>query len=159
MSFQRTSAPTTTVPIVNTTHAVVVTEERRQKKLKKLMALAQELGYVVQTELSWKVLLARAVETRLIKRSMAFTMQSVAFSLNNFPESILTSMTSGMMGCSEARAITWRFESESEVHQFFGSLLSNHTKSCTGVTRALKSASEPVLRLVATIMSQWKSAS
>ena len=127
-----------------------------------LYSLAQELGYAVEVESTWEKMLARQMVAKLTKRSGKFVMQSAAFSMKAFPLQVAKRLfppchlttSAGEEALEPARLHTWRFESEREVYQIFAELLTKYARKreVVGITRALQSKSERVVRLVASLM-------
>ena len=110
---------------------------------------------------TWERVLAREITSKLSRRLGDFVMQSVAFSVRAFPQKLaerlfpscfLTTPLEDLQVQEVVR--TWRFESEVEVCQMLGDLLTLHSKTneFAGITRALQTKSERVVRLVASIM-------
>ena len=73
--------------------------------------------------------------------------QSSAFNLDNIPLSVLRAILP-----AETSTNVWDFNETSEV-QKLGGLLSRWNPNMQGVTRALQTASESVIRAVATLMA------
>ena len=126
-----------------------------------LFSLAKELGFALEAESTWERVLARDITLKLSRRLGDFVMQSVAFSVRAFPQKLAERLfpscflTTPLEDLQVQEAVrTWRFESEVEVCQVFGDILTLHSKTneFAGITRALQTKSERVVRLVASIM-------
>lgn len=97
--------------------------------------------------------LGTAIARRLCQRLGSFIRQTAAFSLDNFPclaaEQLLPGNT---LDLTTPHVKTWKATNQAQVTEMIGSLLARSSYSCADATRALQTASERVIRVIATII-------
>lgn len=136
--------PTTPKPIVT----------QRRLKEDKMHALALELGYFCQPATTFLVDLATRTAAAIRPRGSKFVYQSAAYSMESFPLE-LARQTFAMASVDSATppgTTTWRMETMWQTALVFASIFTDGPSSCSGASKAFKSNSEPVIRVIATIM-------
>ena len=120
-------------------------DEAAKKKL--LQELAEHFNMALVSMDSLSKQIATVIGIRLKAHSGLELYQSSAFSLDNTPLSVLRAILP-----AETSKNVWDYSEASEV-QKLGGLLSKWNANMQGVTRALQTASESVVRVVATLMA------
>ena len=117
-------------------------------------ALALELGYFCTPTAAYMVDLATAIAASMRPRSGIMVYQSAAISVPNFPLELARQTfafaTQDLL--TSARTTTWTIPTMDQTAQVFGSIFQDAGPSCSGASKVLKTASEPVVRVIATIM-------
>ena len=137
---------------------VMVTKTLSKKKMElqviELRDAALELGQVCLSIDRFARNLGTGLARRLAQRSGNFIYQTVAFSSDNFPlEAADQLLPPGMVTRNDVRAKTWKATTMAEVREVFSPLLSAQSMYiCAGLSRALRTASEKVVRVIATPM-------
>ena len=116
------------------------------------MRQALALGYGVTPVTKLYLELAQGIASRLINRKGEEVYQSVAFSILNFPLSVLmTIFPEDLLILDSPGTKTWRLSKVEHVATILGPLLQEHSSlMCVGASRALKTASERWSRVLAT---------
>ena len=120
-------------------------DEAAKKKL--LLELAEHFKMALVSMDSIAKQIATAIGIRLKAQSGLEIYQSSAVSLDNIPLSALRAILP-----PETSESVWDFSEASDV-QLLGNLLSRWNTNMKGVTRALQTASESVIRVVASLMA------
>ena len=131
---------------------------RRAEKTTEMMSLATELGYVVYQQADLERELANSILTRMIARLGDNLYQAAAYNIPSFPlhaaENILPSEC--LQASRVAGVSTWSFETTAHLNKFLSKLFpmatSTKSKMSAGGSKALKTKSERVIRVVAHIL-------
>ena len=117
-------------------------------------ALALELGFFCTRTSTFKVDLVTRIASSLRNRSGSAVYQSAAISVPHFPlEFCFQTFAFATQGLPTTGGITtWTMWTMDQISQVFGSLFQGSGLSCSGASKALKSPSEAVVRVLATIM-------
>ena len=80
--------------------------------------------------------------------------QTVALSIEGFPHELAmqTFALATMDFTTPPGTTTWRVETMGQVQSVFGSIFEDGPDFCSGASKAFKTASEPVIRVIGTIM-------
>lgn len=120
-----------------------------------LLSLATELGYLLQKSSVLESELAHAIVTRMTNRIGGNVYQSAAFSLPAFPKAALKQMLHPSLIREETNSlVTWSARSIAELRLLLGDMLSK--RDLFGLTRPLKTSSERVIRVVATLIPNFE---
>lgn len=116
--------------------------------------LALELGYFCTKATSYKVDLAAKIASSLRNRSGSAVYQSVAISIPHIPlEFCFQTFAFAKQELPTTQGTTtWTVATMDQTTQVFGSVFQAGDLSCSGASKALKSPSETVARVLATIM-------
>ena len=128
-----------------------------------MMETALWLGYAVMPVDKLRRELDQSIASRMVNRTGEFVYPSAAFSLINFPLTVLqTVFPAHRLSMDTPTTKTWTLPSVSACASILGPLISV-ISVCAGASRALKTASERWSRVIATIyhveISYVKSAS
>ena len=126
----------------------------RERKINQMLELAEELGYSCTSHEVYLKDLATNIAAHLRNRSGLATSQTACWSEANFPLDLarqLFAMASVQPSTSRGTT-TWLCENMQQVDAVFGSLFEDHHHMCYGATKALQAPSEPVIRVLATMM-------
>ena len=123
-------------------------------KLATLEEMAAEMGVVVYPVKRLKVALSRAMWSRMRNRRASYISQSVAFKMENFPMSAAEAILppSRMISGTPSGTTTWRLKSLASLVSFMRKMGSGVGGKVAGVSRALKTKTESVSRVVSTIL-------
>jgi len=138
------------IPSPATSRAIVTSRDR---KIHQMLELAEELGYSCTPHTTYLKDLATSIAARLKNRSGTSIYQTVTWSAENFPLDLAHqafAMASRRPSTSP-RTTTWCCENMPQVDAVFGSLFEEH-HMCFGASKALQAPSEPVIRVLATIV-------
>ena len=118
-------------------------------------ALALRLGFFCTPSATYRVNLATAIAASMRPRSGSMVYQCAAISLPNFPLELArqTFAFATQDLSTPAGTTTWTIPTMDKTMQVFGSIFLDAGPSCSGASKVLKTASEPVVRVIATIMS------
>ncbi|KAL1520391.1 hypothetical protein AB1Y20_021977 [Prymnesium parvum] len=109
------------------------------------------LGFVVTPIKKWAKAIARAIATSLRTREGEFIYQSAAIRMPEVPrEAVLQNLPAPKS--STPSELSWEWESLCEVSHFLSELLPLSGMATAGATRAIQRPSEPVIRVLATMM-------
>ena len=151
-SLRAISLPTHATKPVLTTIKPRATAQQIQED--QMHALALELGYFCTPTAAYMVDLATAIAASMRPRSGIMVYQSAAISVPNFPLELARQTfafaTQDLL--TSARTTTWTIPTMDQTVQVFGSIFQDAGPSCSGASKVLKTASEPVVRVIATIM-------
>ena len=130
-------------------------ETSRDSNLAEFMRLATLLDMSVCRASMWRKELAHQIAGKMVNRVAAFVYQSISLNLVNFPESVVRSAlpAENLESGSTPSCLTWRLETEQEVTEIMGPLLSDSKYMVAGGSRGLKTASEKYIRVIARLMS------
>lgn len=140
---QRSTPPVT----VEAPHPKKTTET----EIKELRERAWALGYVLQDVQQWDKMVANAIGLRLSRRHGEDIYQCGAIKLFGIPQRAVTHWAPPPTTINGSELL-WSFDSAFEVSNAFAPMLKNSRYVTAGATRALQTPSEPVFRLVATMM-------
>ena len=116
-----------------------------------MIETARRLGYAVMPVDKLRRELAQSIASRMVNRTGEFVYQSAAFSITNFPLTVLQTVFPDYLLTTDTRETkTWTLPSVSACATILGPLISDITM-CAGASRALKTASERWSRVIATI--------
>ena len=116
--------------------------------------LAYELGFFCAPATTFMVDLASKIAVHLKNRSGKVVYQSAAFSMENFPLE-LARQAFAMASVSPSTSpttTTWTVTTQAQVQLVFGSIFEDHHAFCAGASKAIQTKSQPVIRLLATIL-------
>lgn len=117
-----------------------------------LMEMAHRLGYALTPVIKLRRELAQAIASRMINRTGENVYQSAAFSITNFPLSVLQELLPALLLTKDSNGTkTWSLTSAAVVASYLGPLMQEMIGMCGGASRALKTASERWSRVLATI--------
>ena len=131
--------------------AIMTAQER---KVEAMHRLAQELGYFCAPATTFMIDLASKVAGHMKNRSGLVVYQSAAFSMESFPLE-LARQAFAMATVSQSTqpgTTTWSVETMAQVQLVFGSIFEDNHDSCAGASKAIQTKSQPVVRLLATII-------
>ena len=140
------SEPTSTALVVR----VNPKEQKLAKKRAHFMALAIELGYVVSPLDKYAKEIGTALTTRLSRRTGDDVYQTLAFSLPSIPRSAVDRLLPPELVTTDTKHTKcWEAPTVPQVRRLLMDLMSASGCDCAGLTRALKTDSEAVIRVVA----------
>lgn len=145
-----------TEPVVESVPTVVTLPDPPSAKMLMLMELATELGVVILSKEKLLIDFAQQIVSHMVSRSGTFVYQSAAFNYPNFPLTVATEMMpSNLLVTDTESAKTWLFADENfdELVAFMSMLFSTQGKMSFGLTHALQTDSEKVVRSMATMMT------
>eukprot|EP00966_Prymnesium_polylepis_P113208 2618011-Prymnesium_polylepis.1 len=117
------------------------------------MALAAQLGYVLTPLDSMVKELAHALLSRMTPRMGEAVYQSMDFSLPGFSRSTAERMLPPWLKTVDTPSTaTWAFASLTDLSDALGPMLLKSDSCTAGATKALKTESERVIRVVATLL-------
>ena len=130
----------------------IVTAQR--KKEDEMHALAQSLGFFCLSSTQFLLDLASRIKDAMKSRGGTFVYQSAAFSADNFPLELARQVfaLATTDSTTPSGTSTWRLDSSAQTAEVFGSIFEDAPACCSGCSKAFKSQSEPVIRVLATIM-------
>jgi len=125
-----------------------------QRQIDHMHALAEELGFFCTPATSYLKDLAGSIASSIRPRSGSMVYQSVAITLPNVPLQFChqTFMFATQEPETKKGTTTWTIPGIDETLQVFGYIFGAATPSCSGASKALKSPSEFVVRVIGTIM-------
>ena len=125
-----------------------------QRKVDQMHQLALELGYFCTSAVSYQKDLASTIASSIRPRSGTLVYQSVAISLANIP--LEFARQTFFFATQEPETVlgttTWTVPAMDNTSAVFGFIFQDASPSCTGASKAFKTPSEPVVRVIATIM-------
>jgi hypothetical protein len=128
-----------------------VTPSVRSRKEENLFALAASLGFCCQPTAMWAKELAHSLVTRMRARLGTEVYQTIAYSIPGFPLAVARSLLSAPT-TETPTTVTWEATTPHALLSTLGEILTQSTHLTAGLTRALKTPSEAVIRVVATLM-------
>ena len=138
--------------LIETRRKRIVTSQQVQED--KMHALALELGYFCVPTSSFMIDLSTRVTAAIRQRAAQEVYQTAAFSLQSFPVELArrTFALASLDPSTPDGTTTWTVKTMAQTAQVFGCIFEDGGPWCTGASKAFKSASEPVVRVIATIM-------
>ena len=138
--------------LIETKRKQIVTSRQRQED--KMHALALKLGYFCVPTSSFMIDLSTRVTAAIRQRAAQEVYQTAAFSLQSFPVELArrTFALASLDPSTPDSTTTWTVKTMAQTAQVFGCIFEDGGPWCTGASKAFKSASEPVVRVIATIM-------
>lgn len=131
--------------------ASLAAEERAMEKLR---AMASAHGLVLFPKEKLLAELGQAIARRMVKRRGDEVYQMVACTLPYFPKEILQDILPvGSIKEHSQKKTLWELTSAEEVSRTIGPLLEKSSYACAGSTKAFRTRSERVIRVVAKLMS------
>ena len=126
----------------------------QQRKIDQMHALANELGYFCTSATSYLKDLAGSIASSIRPRSGTAVYQSVDISLHNIPLQFChqTFMFATQEPETKPGTTTWTIPGMDETNHVFGYIFGAATPSCSGASKAIRSPSESVVRVIGTIM-------
>lgn len=122
-----------------------------------LRAAAAARGLTLVSKDALLVELGRAICRRMLKRAGAHIYQMLTFSLPYFPRELLQEILPVHCVKEESvRMIQWELGTMAEVAQVLGPLLRKSGYACVGTTKAFRTKSERVIRVVAKLMTPFE---
>jgi hypothetical protein len=134
--------------------ALTTSIKKRAAQINELRERALSLGQVCSPIERLAKGLATGLARRLAQRVGEFIFQTVAFSLDNFTVDAATQLLPAwLVTCDNATVKTWVADTSDKVTEVFSPLLLMQSEyACGGSSRALRTASDKVIRVVATPM-------
>ena len=125
-----------------------------QRKVDEMHAMALELGYFCTPSTDYLTNLATRIASSMVTRGSKFVYQSAALSLESFPlELARQTFAFGTTDpTTPSGTTTWRMATMAQTQLVFGSIFEDGPAFCMGASKAFKTASEPVIRVIGTIM-------
>lgn len=120
-----------------------------------LIEQATALGWVAQPREEFLIELGQQIACRLRPRTGSNVYQMAAFNLPSFPRRLAEDFFSGGPVTTDTQScITWRWEEEHwhHMHSFLSNLMEFQGEACAGQSKGLKTDSEFVCRVLATII-------
>ena len=151
-SLRVISRPTPALmPAVTTIKPRVTSQQIHEDQMH---ALALRLGFFCTPSATYRVNLATAIAASMRPRSGSMVYQCAAISLPNFPLELArqTFAFATQDLSTPAGTTTWTIPTMDKTMQVFGSIFLDSGPSCSGASKVLKTASEPVVRVIATVM-------
>ena len=147
----RTRPVPATITHMTTRKQIITSQQRKEDEMH---ALALELGFFCTPSVTYRVTLATAIAASMRPRSGSMVYQCAAISLPNFPLELArqTFAFATQDLSTPAGTTTWTIPTMDHTMQVFGSIFLDAGPSCSGASKVLKTASEPVVRVLATIM-------
>ena len=121
------------------------------EQMAQLQAMALSLGYVVTPINKWAKAIAHTIASGLRTREGEFIYQSAALRMPEVPREAVLQILPPPTTSSDSELL-WSFDSASEVAHAMNDLLPLSGMQTAGASRAIQRASEPVIRVVATMM-------
>ena len=129
----------------------------RETKVARMLQLAAECGYVCEPTTKYRHELGLAITSKLVHRRGLDVYQSAAFSIALF------SLKAGRDMFGEAnlttdspQCLTWKIDTMPELAAFFGNMLGESGKLCSGLTRGLRTVSEPTIHALAMLIPPFE---
>ena len=131
--------------------------QKQHAKILELHALASTLGHACSPLMKLRKSLGTAIAQRMRQREGKFVWQTGTGHVENFPRSAALQIMQGQIGTQgRGGRVDWEASSMMEVAALMGPLLSKSTSFSAGATKALLTASERVVRVVATVIPTAK---
>jgi hypothetical protein len=140
---------------------VVTKIPQKDARISKFMEEAIQLGLVCTPLKELKLEVSRLISSRMVKRDAEkFIWQTATPAMRLFPAAATVIFPSTLLTKDDPQFKTWTATTKAEVLLLLGPLLAESPSCCAGLTKAFKTASERVIRVVATVMPpatlQWK---
>ena len=126
----------------------------RERKIQAMHELAHELGFFCSPGTTYLVDLATRTAAHMKNRMGKVVYQAAAFSMESFPLE-LARQTFAMATVKQSTpqgTTTWTVDSMAQTQLVFGSIFEDYHDYCSGASKALQTASQPVIRVLATII-------
>ena len=150
--MRKTIAKPTAPALVAPTPRPIMTPHERQ--IDAMHEKAFELGYYCVSAKEIQTNLAGKIAAHLKNRSGKVVYQSAAFSIDGFPlehaRQVFAMAT--VSQTTPPGTTTWTVETMPQVQLVFGSIFGEFHDCCAGASKALQTKSQPVVRLLATIL-------
>jgi len=133
---------------------VVAKKRSRSTKREDILSQAAAQGYSCLKTLSLIKSFAKSIATRLSPRKGYNVYQTAEYTIENFPRQVAEQIfpTALLKGDPTSTRAAWSADTMSDLYEMLKPILSQAGMSCVGVTRALQSKSESVVRVVATML-------
>ena len=127
-------------------------------RISKLMKFAAELGFVCRPLAKYQMELSKSISSKMKNRIGTFVYQAHAYSLPGITKETAMQLfpASFRLGEEGGHTFTWRASTTLELRTMLGSTLELGNPSCTGISRALRTASERAVRVVATLLPPFE---
>lgn len=127
----------------------------REREIDEMHAQAHKLGFFCRPASVYLQDLATRIAMHLKNRLGTMVYQTVGFSMENFPLELAyqTFAMASMQSSTSQGTTTWRIETMDQTNLVFGSIFEEFHEKCVGASKPLQSPSEPVVRVLATIIS------
>ena len=136
--------PATTLPLASVL--------QQPNSIAQLEQLALSMGCVVTPISKWSRVVAHSIATGLRTRVGEFIYQSAAIRVPEIPRLAVEQIFQWVPESTSPTEVLWKCGSASEAAQSFGGLLPLSGLQTAGATRAIQRPSEPVIRVIATMM-------
>ena len=138
-------------PIATTRRSIVTAHAR---KIKAMHELAFELGFFCIPATDFQTDLASKIAAHMKNRSGRVVYQSAAFSMDGFPLELARQVfaMATMSQTTPPGTTTWTVQTMAQVQLVFGSIFEDNHAFCAGASKAIQTKSQPVVRLLATIL-------
>jgi hypothetical protein len=128
------------------------TEAPQNPQLSQLFALAKLFGYALSPLQALRKELSHSISTRLVTRVGIDVYQAAAYSLPMFPrEAAIEIVPEGLKTLDTPAVVTWHLGTCADVVSTLSPILIL-SERCAGVSRALQTPSESVIRVIATLL-------
>ena len=134
------------------------TTTTRDRKLEQMLVLAAEMGFVCEPVTKFRQEFLTAINSHLVHREGMNVYQSPAFNIPMFSRAAaLTNMFGeANMTSNTESTLTWKMEDLADLSAFFGQMLSETGKMAAGLSKALMTKSQKVVRVLATIIPTYE---
>ena len=113
--------------------------------------MASAFGLVLSPMAKWERAIGHAIASGLRARTGEFIYQSAAIRMPEVPRDVLPQLF-GTPTASSATELIYMFESASSAAEGFSSVMAKSDMQTAGASRSLQKPSEPVMRVIATMM-------
>ena len=129
---------------------VVTKIPQKDARISKFMEEAIQLGLVCTPLKELKLEVSRLISSRMVKRDAEkFIWQTATPAMRLFPAAATVIFPSTLLTKDDPQFKTWTATTKAEVLLLLGPLLAESPSCCAGLTKAFKTASERVIRVVA----------
>ena len=126
---------------------------KTEQKIVQMMKLAAETGFVCEPVTKFRQEFLTAINSHLVHRSGKNVYQSPAFTIPMFSrEAALNIFGEANLVTNSPTTLTWRIDDLAVLSSTFGDMLSETGMLSAGLTRALKTENQKVVRVLATII-------
>ena len=133
--------------------ADVEEQETLDPALLELVRMAKEKGFFSMKASVMEGELARAIASKMINRLGGSVYQAAAFPIPAFPRALAEQLfPADLIISNSTKVITWKATTFTELRRLIGALLPKYDPTVFGVSRALKTPSEKVIRVLATLI-------
>ena len=149
----RTKLPVVAAPSPSPAKPRTITSSR-ERKLEAMLVLASELDFFCRPGELYLQDLATRLAQHLKNRVGKMVYQTVAFSMENFPLELARQVFAmATQQSSTSVTTTWRVDTIHQTDLVFNSIFEGYADKCIGASKALQTPSEPVIRVLATIIT------